>query len=659
MAVLNNMNKQQKENPMKEIKNKFKGKNKMPNIFLTILIILTFIIIAESIFKSNPALNDKKSFTEVIKLVEEDKIEKIQFDNSNLTVIQKQIEGEEKTEKEREIKALIPANTQVLDYFNQKGIDKKVQNIEYKEPFDFWMIFGNILNLLIFGIFLYFIINLLSSNKGSGIGGAGGIFGMGKSRAKLFEENKDKDKRTSFKNVAMDSDLKNEFMEVVDFLKNAKKYQKMGARIPKGVLLVGPAGVGKTLMARAVAGEAKVPFYSASGSEFMEMFVGVGSSRVRDLFKKAREQSPSLIFIDEIDAIGRQRGSGVGGGHDEREQTLNQILVEMDGFDNQSNVIVIAATNRPDMLDPALVRPGRFDRKITLQLPTLEEREDIVKIHMGKKPFGKDVTNKKIAKRTVGFSGADIENMLNEAAILAVRGNKKEILFKDISEAITKVKLGPERKKLQDKNEKRTTAYHEAGHAVVAYYCKSVDPVRLISIVARTRSLGHTDISGDKEVLNYTKDKLLETIAVFYGGRVAEEIFFNQQSAGASNDIERASDLARKMVTELGMSSLGPINYSTDVEKSWMARQMGASTATVSENTLQKIDEEVYKILTKAKNHTEDILNKNKDILKIIAEKLIEVENIEEDEFITLMEKGIGKNNKEIEVKEKDKNERK
>jgi len=349
--------------------------------------------------------------------------------------------------------------------------------------------------------------------------------------------------------------------EIVDFLKSPAKYRKLGARIPKGVLLVGPSGVGKTLLARAIAGEADVPFFSVAGSEFMEMLVGVGSSRVRDLFSTAREKQPSLIFIDEIDAIGRQRGMGIGGGHDEREQTLNQILIEMDGFDVRTNVIVIAATNRPDMLDSALVRPGRFDRRITIPLPDLKDREEIIKIHMKGKPIDPAVDVERLARKTVGFSGADIENMLNEAAILTARENRELITGKDLEEASLKVTIGSERRTLQSEDEKRMTAYHEAGHAVVAANVKDMDPVQRVSIVARGQTLGHTDLPPERDRYQLTQTRIVSLMTTMLGGRAAEEIVFKEFTAGASEDIKRCTELARKMVTEYGMSSLGPIFY--------------------------------------------------------------------------------------------------
>jgi cell division protease FtsH len=382
------------------------------------------------------------------------------------------------------------------------------------------------------------------------------IFSFGQSKAKLF--NKDQPK-TTFADVAGVDEAKQELTEIVDFLKNPQKYKAVGARTPKGVLMIGPSGTGKTLLARATAGEAGVAFLSMAGSEFMEMLVGVGASRVRDLFTTAKKAQPAIIFIDEIDAIGRQRGVGLMGGHDEREQTLNQILVEMDGFTPNEQLVVIAATNRPDVLDPALVRPGRFDRRVSLDLPDVEGRKSILKIHAKGKPFAEKVDWQKIAKRTVGFSGADLENMLNEAAILTARGNKKNIDMVDLEEAATKVKLGPEKRRLQSDEDRKMTAFHEGGHALVSWKMPHMDPVHRISIVSRGMSLGHTMMEPVDRV-HETKTHLLEQITVMLGGRAAEELVFKEMTTGASDDIEKATNVARAMVEELGMSELGPIN---------------------------------------------------------------------------------------------------
>jgi cell division protease FtsH len=500
-----------------------------------------------------------------------------------------------------------------------------LNKIEKKVGFE--QILSPLLTIILPIVIIYFIFRQM---KG---GSSGDVFSFGKSRAKLFFKGSQK---ITFDDVAGNNEAKVNLKEIVDFLKLPEKYRKLGARIPKGVLLVGPSGVGKTLLAKAIAGEAGVPFFSVAGSEFMEMLVGVGSSRARDLFKMAREQQPSLIFIDEIDAIGRQRGMGIGGGHDEREQTLNQILIEMDGFDERTEVIVLAATNRPDMLDPALVRPGRFDRKISIPLPDLEDRKGIIQIHMKQKPFEENVNIDDIAKKTVGFSGADIENMLNESAILAARREAKLISEKDLDNASLKVTMGEERRTLQTDEEKKITAYHEAGHALVAAKCKDMDPVYRISIIPRGSSLGHTSLPPEKDRYNETKSRLLGLISTMLGGRAAEELIFNEQTIGASSDIERATSLARKMVTEFGMSSLGPISFDTSHGSNFLARELGEGPH-YSEETAAKIDNEIKKIIDDAHNNAIKILKENKVVLDKVSERLLEVETIDSTEFYEIL----------------------
>lgn len=470
--------------------------------------------------------------------------------------------------------------------------------------------------------FFYFIFRQARGTQES-------IFSFGQSRAKLF--NRDNPKVT-FKDVAGVDEAKQELTEIVDFLKNPVKYTAMGARTPKGVLMVGPAGTGKTLLAKATAGEANVSFFSMAGSEFMEMLVGVGASRVRDLFNTAKKAQPAIIFIDEIDAIGRQRGVGMMGGHDEREQTLNQILVEMDGFTPNEHVIVMAATNRPDVLDPALVRPGRFDRRVVLDLPDVEGRKKILDIHANGKPFDAQVSWEKVAKRTVGFSGADLENMLNEAAIAAARHNKKAIDMADLEESATRVKLGPEKKRLQSDQDRKMTAYHEAGHALVAWEMPHVDPVHRISIVSRGMSLGHT-MTEPIERVHETKIHLLEQIAVMMGGRAAESLVFKDVTTGASDDIEKATHVARAMVTKFGMSELGPITYDSNksvYEQSDISPEMAA-----------KIDAEVKKIADAAYKNATLVLTKLRKKLDLLAEELLKKETIESEDFVKLIGKKV------------------
>ena len=459
------------------------------------------------------------------------------------------------------------------------------------------------------------------------------VFSFGKNRAKIFIKGK---QNVKFDDVGGVDEVKQELEEIVDFLKNPKKYQLLGAKTPKGVLLVGPAGTGKTLLARAVAGEANVPFFSMAGSEFMEMLVGVGASRVRDLFDTAKKASPAIIFIDEIDAIGRQRGLSVAGGHDEREQTLNQILVEMDGFTPRDNVIVLAATNRGDLLDPALMRPGRFDRRVVLDLPDIVGRENILKIHAHGKPLASDIDWERVARRTVGFSGADLENMLNEAAINAARGNRTEISYADIEEAATKVKLGPQKRRLQSDSEKLMTAYHEAGHAVCTYYMKNTDPVHRVSIISRSMTLGQTEVPPERDRYQETRSELLDKAVMLLGGRAAEEIQFKEMTGGAASDIEQVTFLARRMVTDLGMSPLGPINLNPQVDRTDYKRAY-YSQSELSEKMQALVDDQIKKLVDNSHKQALEVLTKHKGKLDLIAKKLIEKETLERDDFEALM----------------------
>lgn len=496
-------------------------------------------------------------------------------------------------------------------------------------------ILANFLPVLLIIGFFYFVFRQAR-------GAQENIFSFGSNKAKSFNKVFPK---VTFNDVAGVNEAKQELSEVVDFLKNPQKYHAMGARTPKGVLLVGPAGTGKTLLARAVAGEAKVVFFSIAGSEFMEMLVGVGAARVRDLFMNAKKSQPAIIFIDEIDAIGRQRGVGMMGGHDEREQTLNQILVEMDGFTPTEQLVVIAATNRPDILDNALVRPGRFDRRVVLSYPDIEGRKDILAIHSQGKPFEKNLSWESVAKRTVGFSGADLENMLNEAAILAARGDKKTIDMSDIEEAATKVKMGPEKKRLQSEDDKKITAYHESGHAIVSYAMPHADPVHRISIVGRGMSLGHTLIPPQFDRVHETKTRLLEQIATMLGGRTAEELMFTDVTTGAANDIEKATEVARTMVVEYGMSRLGPVNLESDGNP-----MFGGEGVSVSENMQAAIDKEVSFIIEEAHKRAALALKQNRKKLDEVAEILMKKETLEGEEFEKIM-KGTKKIDKKPSVR--------
>ena len=466
------------------------------------------------------------------------------------------------------------------------------------------------------------------------IGGNNKSMDFGKSRAKLMEN----DKKTTFKDVAGLTEEKEEVQEIIDFLKNPKKFQTMGARIPKGVLLVGPPGTGKTLLARAVAGEANVPFYYISGSDFVELFVGIGASRVRDMFKQAKMNAPCLIFIDEIDAVGRQRGTGLGGGHDEREQTLNQLLTEMDGFGANEGIIIIAATNRPDVLDPALLRPGRFDRQVTVALPDKNARMEILKVHARNKTLDKSVTLEYLAKRTPGFSGADLENLLNEAALLTVRRNKKKITMEEIDEATDRVLMGPAKvtRKYTDK-EKRLVAFHEAGHAVMGLKLDGANDVQKITIIPRGHAGGYTMMTPKEDTFNYTKNELLEAICGLLGGRVAEEITFKEVTTGAQDDFKKATKIARSMVTEYGMSNLGPMMLEEPSENTFLGRDYNKNR-NVSDTVAHEIDEEMRSIINSCYDKTKKIINENKDLLKLIAETLLEEETITKEQIDYLVE---------------------
>lgn len=467
------------------------------------------------------------------------------------------------------------------------------------------------------------------------LGGGSKSMDFGKSRAKLVEES-----RATFKDVAGLTEEKEEVQELIDFLKNPKKFTSMGARIPKGVLLVGPPGTGKTLLARAVAGEAKVPFYYISGSDFVELFVGIGASRVRDMFKQAKMNAPCLIFIDEIDAVGRQRGTGLGGGHDEREQTLNQLLTEMDGFGANEGIIIIAATNRPDVLDPALLRPGRFDRQVTVSLPDKNARIEILKVHAKNKVLAKNITLEYLAKRTPGFSGADLENLLNEAALLAVRRNKKEITMAEIDEATDRVLMGPAKvtKKYTDK-EKKLVAFHEAGHAVMGLKLDGANEVQKITIIPRGHAGGYTMMTPKEESFNYTKNELLESICGLLGGRVAEEVTFGEVTTGAQDDFKKATKIARGMVTEYGMSSLGPMMLEEPDGNTFLGRDY-TKNRNISDTVAHEIDEEMRSIINNCYEKTKKIISENKDLLSLIANTLLEEETITKEEIDFLVEHG-------------------
>jgi len=513
---------------------------------------------------------------------------------------------------------------------DQNAFQKVNLEIQRESGLRYWLgiFIPSLLPLLIIGVFLW----LMFRQARTGMSQA---FTFGRANIKLFAQFKD---RIAFKDVAGLKEAKEELLEVVDFLKNPKKYLEIGARIPRGVLLLGSPGTGKTLLARAVAGEANVPFFHISASEFVEMFVGVGAARTRDAFATAKRAAPSILFIDEIDAVGRERGAGLGGGHDEREQTLNQILVEMDGFDRETRVIVIAATNRPDILDPALLRPGRFDRRIILDLPDINDREAILKIHSRGKMLAKDIDLRRAAERTPGFSGADLANLMNEAAILAARKNRKEIIQQDIYDAIEKVLLGPERRsRVLSVKEKEITAYHEAGHALVAASIKNADPVHKVSIITRGRAGGYTLKLPVEETYLRTKSQFMTDLAILLGGYISEQQTFGDISTGASSDLQVVSDLARKLVTKFGMSEkIGPITYGKTEELVFLGREI-ATEKNYSEKVAAEIDKEVKAAIDKALEAAQKIITSRKKILQVIARRLIEKETLERNEFDVLI----------------------
>ncbi|KKR33282.1 MAG: ATP-dependent zinc metalloprotease FtsH [Candidatus Gottesmanbacteria bacterium GW2011_GWC2_39_8] len=614
------------ENKKKEIDGKkikkifeFKLNFTPKNVFLWLMILF---LVGSLLFSLRDVNNlyPNKPLSSILSDVKKGNVSKIEVSDSKLLVTYK--DGKIITSHKE-------PQDGIYQIFQNSGVDPKTVEVEVKDNSGgvIWLnILSNILPLVLMVGFFLFLIRQARGAQDS-------IFSFGQSRAKLF--NKDTPKIT-FADVAGVNEAKKELEEVVDFLKNSQKYRAIGARIPKGVLLVGASGTGKTLLARAVAGEAGVPFFSMAGSEFMEMLVGVGASRVRDLFNTAKKNNPSIIFIDEIDAIGRVRSVGVMGGHDEREQTLNQILVEMDGFTPSENVIILAATNRGDLLDPALLRPGRFDRRVTLDLPDMEGRKAILKIHVKNKKLSADVDFDRVAKRTVGFSGADLENMLNEAAIHAARSGRKTVEMVDIEEAATKVKLGPEKKRLQSDLDRKMTAYHEAGHAIVTHELPHMDPVHRISIVSRGMALGFTLIPPDRDRLHETKSHLIEQVASMLGGRAAESLIFNEMTTGASSDIDQATRIAREMVIEFGMSDLGPINFGptmdmTEYGSKWMNEPQ------VSQEMQSRIDTEVGKIIDAGYKKAYAVLKENKEALDRVAEELVKKETLDGDEFEKVM----------------------
>ncbi len=571
------------------------------------------------------------SYSEFIQAMEEGKVEELTITpagSASVYELTGKLEGYSKNESYYAKAPLTDATIKEL-YAGRDEHGFEIKTSKDPESSLLLALLVNVLPLvLLVGVGFYFITKQMGSANKS--------MDFGKSRARLNDDRK----KVTFNDVAGLSEEKEEVAELIEFLKAPKKFQKMGARIPKGVLLVGPPGTGKTLLARAVAGEANVPFYYISGSDFVELFVGVGASRVRDMFKQAKHNAPCLIFIDEIDAVGRQRGAGLGGGHDEREQTLNQLLTEMDGFGENEGIIVIAATNRPDVLDPALLRPGRFDRQVTVNLPDVKGREEILAVHAKGKTFAKGVKLENIAKRTVGFSGADLENLLNEAALLTVRRNKNAITMSEIDEAHDRVLMGPAKvtKKYTEK-EKRVVAYHEAGHAVVGIKLEGANEVQKITIIPRGTAGGYNLMLPREETFLSTKNELLETISGLLGGRVAEELIFNEVTTGAHNDFEKATKIARAMVTEYGMSDLGPVQFEHQESSVFLGRDYNKSR-NFSSQVAFEIDQEQRKIINECYEKTKQIISDNKDLLDLIANTLLEYETITKEQIEYLVEHG-------------------
>ncbi len=601
-------------------------KNLIKNFIVFFLIFLAVAVLF-SVYDSSQKEAKRVGIEKLITQINNEEVKRIVVNGANIKVTLKD-DTEEYVKKE--------TGETLSELLNNFGVNKEKLvkvNIEVKENegIDFWLnaVLPFLLPFLLIGAFIYFMMRSVQGANTRAM-----MFGQ--SQAKQFGPNA-KDKVT-FADVAGVKEAKEELKEVVEFLRQPKKFLELGARIPRGVLLLGSPGTGKTLLARAVAGEANVPFFHISGSEFVEMFVGVGASRVRDLFKKAKKNAPCIIFIDEIDAVGRRRGAGLGGSHDEREQTLNQILVEMDGFDPNTNVIVMAATNRPDVLDPALLRPGRFDRQVVLDEPDIKDREAILKVHARKKPLAKEVSLRRIAERTPGFSGADLANLLNEAAILAARRDKKIIGMDELYEAIEKVMLGPERKsRVLSEKEKKITAYHEAGHAIVAHFLPHTDPVHKISIIARGRAGGYTLKLPTEDKHMHTKTEYLEEIAVLLAGYITEKEIFGEVTTGATSDLRRATSLARKLVTDYGMSDvLGPRTFGEKEELIFLGREIHEQRD-YSEKVAEQIDTEISRFINEASARAREIIKEKREKLEKVVKTLLIKETLEREEFENLV----------------------
>ncbi len=595
------------------------------------LVITLMMIMLYNLFNQQHLSETTISYTEFLSMVDGESVSEVVIQGQELFV----------TDVNRNrFKIFAPQDSDLIRILRKKGVSIKAKP-PAESPWYMSVLVSWFPMIVLIGIWIFFMRQMQS--------GGGKALSFGKSRARLLS---DQSEKVTFENVAGIDEAKEELEEIVEFLKEPKKFTRLGGRIPKGVLLMGPPGTGKTLLARAIAGEAGVPFFSISGSDFVEMFVGVGASRVRDLFVQGKKNAPCIIFIDEIDAVGRHRGAGLGGGHDEREQTLNQLLVEMDGFESNEGVILISATNRPDVLDPALLRPGRFDRQVVVSLPDIKGREKILKVHMKKTPIAPDVDSVILAKGTPGFSGADLENLVNEAALLAAKRNKEKIDMFDFEDSKDKVYMGLERKsKVIKEEDRKTTAYHEGGHALVARFLPGTDAVNKITIIPRGRAAGITWFLPEERDFKY-KDQLESELSVAFGGRVAEEIVFNRISTGAANDIKQATDLAQRMVRTWGMSdTLGPLSYAKNEEQVFLGREI-AQHRDYSEETARKIDVEINNLVGKAYNRSKEILDENLDILHKLADLLLEKETVmgkELDELILSLRPGIELPSKETE----------
>jgi len=586
---------------------------------------ITFVAI-QNIYNQSPSQN--MNYSEFVSLVNKDQISQVSFKGDGYT-----IEGV--TQEGNSFKTTRPVYVQD-DQLMTDLFEHRVEVLgEEPQRESIWtqLLVASFPILIILAIFFFFMRQMQG-----GMGGRGGPMSFGKSKARMLEGGKVK---TTFRDVAGVEEAKEEVQELVDFLRDPSKFQKLGGKIPRGILMVGSPGTGKTLLARAIAGEAKVPFFTISGSDFVEMFVGVGASRVRDMFEQAKRQAPCIVFIDEIDAVGRHRGAGLGGGHDEREQTLNQLLVEMDGFEANEGIIIIAATNRPDVLDPALLRPGRFDRQVVVPLPDIKGREQILNVHVRKVPIDKDVETSYIARGTPGFSGADLANLVNEAALFAARSGKKKVSMEELELAKDKVMMGAERRSMvMSLDEKTKTAYHEAGHTIVGRALKHHDPVYKVSIIPRGRALGVTVFLPEEDKYSYSKESILDRICGLFGGRIAEELIYGEGgvTTGASNDIERATELARNMVTKWGLSEkLGPIKYDEEGDEPFLGRSAGAKSTSVSDKTANLIDEESKKIIDSCYKKATKVLKDNLDKLHLMAESLVELETLTSNQIDDIM----------------------